>query len=113
MSVTNDFLEYVLDQLSAWGGIEVKRMFGGAGLYRDGLMFALVARNSVFLKVDDTNRDKYVKLGSKQLRPFESKATVLSFYELPVDVFEDSDEFVKWAKESLAIQLKRMKIKKL
>lgn len=42
MPVSKDFLDYVLDQLSEWGEVNVKRMFGGAGLYSDGLMFGLV-----------------------------------------------------------------------
>jgi len=82
-------------------------MFGGAALYRDELAFGMIANDVVYLKVDDTNIDKYIKNGSSQLKPFKSNATVLSFYNVPPDVFEDADEFVEWAKESLAIQKKR------
>ena len=42
MAVSGDFLEYILDQLSKWGGVSVRRMFGGAELFRDGKMFSLV-----------------------------------------------------------------------
>ena len=41
MPVSDDFTGYVLDQLSSWGGVTSRRMFGGAGLYRDGKMFGL------------------------------------------------------------------------
>lgn len=107
MAVSNDFLQYVLDQLSAWGKVYAKRMFGGAALYQDELAFGMIANDVVYLKVDDTNRDKYLKAGSSQLKPFKNNATVLSFYNVPPDVFEDSDEFIEWAKESLSIQKKR------
>ncbi|MFT5697665.1 MAG: DNA transformation protein [Desulforhopalus sp.] len=60
MPVSNDFLVYILDQLSKWGEVTVKKMFGGAGLYRDGKMFGLVANNVVYLKVDDTNRGQFI-----------------------------------------------------
>ncbi len=53
MPVSDDFLNYVLDQLSAWGSVSVRRMFGGAGLYREGRMFGLIADDVVYLKVDD------------------------------------------------------------
>ena len=43
MSVSDEFLAFVLDLLDAWGGVTARKMFGGAGLYRDGVMFALVA----------------------------------------------------------------------
>ena len=104
MAVSNDFISYVLDLLSDWGNVHIKRMFGGAALYQGELAFGMIAKDVVYLKVDDTNRDKYLQEGSEQLKPFENNATVLSFYNVPPDVFEDSDEFVKWAKESLEIQ---------
>ena len=109
MAVSNDFLNFVLDQLSAWGNVHVNRMFGGAALYQEDLAFAMIANDIVYLKVDDTNKEKYIAAGSTQLKPFKSNATVLSFYNIPCDVLENADEFVKWAKESLEIQKKRKK----
>ena len=107
MAVSNDFTLYVLDQLTSWGNVDVKRMFGGAALYKEGLAFGMIANNVVYLKVDDTNRDKFIQAGSLQLKPFKNHATVLSFYNVPPDVFEDADKFTEWSKESFAIQLKR------
>jgi len=106
MSVSNEFLEYVLDQLREWGDISVRRMFGGAGLWRDGKMFGLVADDVVYFKVDDTNRAKYEASGSGPLKPFDDHKTVLSYYEVPPDIFECPPELVEWAEESLAIQKK-------
>ncbi|MFA7116846.1 MAG: TfoX/Sxy family protein [Bacteroidales bacterium] len=107
MAVTKDFLEYVLDKLSGWGNVYTHKMFGGAALYQEGLAFGMVADDTVYLKVDDTNKDKYIKAGSLPLMPFKSHATVLSFYNIPSDIFEDTDNFKKWAKESYEIQYKR------
>lgn len=111
MPVSNDFLDYVIDQLSNWGEINTKRMFGGAALYNDGLAFALVSNDVVYLKVDETNKDKYIQFGSSPLKPFKSDAIVPSFYNVPDEVFEDSDIFIEWAEESLLIQKKRNKSK--
>ena len=107
MSVSESFLGYVLDQYEEWGKVTIRKMFGGAGLYRDGKMFGLVADDVVYLKVDDTNRDKYVAEGSEPFKPYEDKPMVMSYYEVPADVFEDSDELIAWSKESLAIQMKK------
>jgi len=107
MAVSNDFIEYIRDQLREWGLISVRKMFGGAGLYRDGKMFGLVAEDVVYLKVDDTNRKKYEAAGSRPLKPFEDHKTVLSFYEVPPEVFESPVELIEWADEALAIQKKR------
>ena len=109
MSVSNDFIQYVLDQLSGWGNVHVNRMFGGVALYQDDLAFAMIANDIVYLKVDDTNKEKFIAADSTPLKPFKNKATVLSFYSIPADILENTDEFIKWAKESLDIQKKRNK----
>ena len=83
MAVSNDFLEYVLDQFSAWGEVTVRKMFGGAGLYRDGKMFGLVADNVAYLKVDEPNRDKFIAAGSAPFKPFTNRPTMRSFKKSP------------------------------
>jgi len=107
MANSTDFLQYVKDQLSEWDEINLKRMFGVVGLYREGLMFGIVSSDSVYLKVDQTNKNKFVKSESKPLRLFKSDSEVASFYELPVDVIENADLFLEWAKESYTIQLNK------
>ncbi len=109
MTVSKDFIYYVLDKLSNWGEVHYKKMFGGAALYQGDIAFAMIANDMVYLKVDDSNRDKYLKVGSFPLKPFKSNATVLSFYNVPDEVFEDRDEFVEWAEESYEIQKKNSK----
>ena len=106
MVVSNDFLEYVLDQFAEWGGVTVRKMFGGAGLYRDGKMFGLVSDNVAYLKVDETNRDKFIAAGSLPFKPFTNRPTMRSFYEIPPDIFESPEELIEWSEESLAIQKK-------
>jgi DNA transformation protein len=109
MAVTDDFLNFVLDQLSGWGEVSVRRMFGGAGLYRDGKMFGLIADDVAYLKVDETNRADFIKAGSSPFNPFPdiNKAVVMSYYEIPPNVLEDRAEFPKWAQRSLEIQTKK------
>jgi len=107
MPVSDEFLVYVLDQLSAWGGVSVRRMFGGAGLYRDGEMFGLVTDDAAYLKVDDSNRDDFARAGAGPFKPFPDKSTVMSYYEIPAEVLEQSEELIDWAKRSLAIQKQR------
>ncbi len=106
MPLSDDFLNYVLDQFSAWGGVSVRRMFGGAGLYRDGKIFGLIARDVAYLKVDDTNRDAFLKAGSAPFVPFPDRPnpTAMSYYEIPPDVLENRDELTRWAQRSLRIQ---------
>lgn len=110
MAVSNDFLQFILDQLALWGGVSAKRMFGGAALYKDELAFGMIARDILYLKVDDSNREEYINAGAHQLKPFKNSATVLSFYSVSLDVLEDSDELISKTKQSLAIQKQRNNI---
>ncbi len=107
MAVSNDFLEYVLDQLSAWDEVTARRMFGGAGLFRDGKMFGLVSDDVAYLKVDETNRENFLAAGSLPFKPFPNRPTMLSFFEIPPDILESPEELIEWANESLAIQKKK------
>jgi DNA transformation protein len=108
MAVSDDFVNFVVDQLSRWGPVSIRRMFGGAGLYRDGKMFGLIADDVAYLKVDDSNRDDFVKAGSSPFNPFPEKVKtiVMSYYEIPPEVLENPDELAQWAARSLAIQAK-------
>jgi DNA transformation protein len=109
MALSDDFLNYVVDQLSRWGAVTVRRMFGGAGLYRDGKMFGLIAEDVAYLKVDDASREDFQKAGSSPFQPYPDKAksTVMSYYEIPPQVLEDRDELAKWAQRSFDIQTMR------
>ena len=109
MAVSDDFVSFVVDQLSRWGQVSIRRMFGGAGLYREGKMFGLIADDVAYLKVDDSNRDDFVKAGSSPFNPYPDKVktTVMSYYEIPPEILENPDELSKWAQRSLAIQAKK------
>lgn len=107
MSVSDEFLAYLLDQLAGWGHVTARKMFGGAGLYRDGKMFGLVADDVAYLKVDDSNRDDFVQAGSRPFKPYPNKPTVMPYYEVPPEVLEQPEELVRWAERSLAIPGKK------
>jgi DNA transformation protein len=109
MSVSDGFVEYVLDQFSRWGDVTSRRMFGGAGLYREGRMFGLIADDVAYLKVDDSNRNDFVEAGSSPFKPYPDKSTTMSYFEVPPDVLDDPEKLVKWAERSLAIQRRKKK----
>ncbi len=82
-------------------------MFGGAGLYRDGKMFGLIADDVVYLKVDDSSREGFIQAGSSPFKPYPNKKTVMPYYEIPPEIMEDTEELIKWAKLSLDISGKK------
>jgi DNA transformation protein and related proteins len=109
MSVSDEFVEYVVDQLAGWGDVSVRRMFGGAGLYRQGVMFAVIADDRAYLKVDDSTRDAFLQAGSAPFEPYPDKikTTIRTYYEIPTEVLENPDELATWARRSWAIARKK------
>jgi DNA transformation protein len=107
MAVSDEFVDYVIDQLSAWAGVSARRMFGGAGLYSDGMMFGLIADDVAYLKVDDSNRDEFLRAGSSPFRPYPDKKETMSYFEIPADVLENQDLLGRWAERSLAVVRKK------
>ena len=107
MTLSDEFVAYILDQFSEWGNVTARKMFGGAGLYRDGKMFGLIADDVAFLKVDDSNRKEFEQADSAPFKPYPDKSMVMPYYEIPPDVLEDREELIQWAERSLAIQKKK------
>jgi len=103
MVVSENFMEYVLDQLSLLDGISTRKMFGGVAIYRYKKIFALVSDDTVYMKVDETTKAKYIDAGSTPLVPFPNRPIIKSYYELPVDILENVDELVEWVEESLLL----------
>jgi DNA transformation protein len=99
-----DALEF---RLGAWGPIQVKRLFGGYALYRDGTIFGLVFRDRVYFKTDDDNRADYVAAGMPPFEYIRSTGRTISmrYYEVPGFVLDDLDELPEWADKALAVTL--------
>jgi DNA transformation protein len=105
MAISDEFLEYVLDQLSTWAEVRAKRMFGGAGLYRQGNMFGLIADDVVYLKVGRVNRDDFEKAGSRPFQPYPDRKTTMPYWAIPIEVLEDRDELARWAEKAYAVAI--------
>ena len=103
MPVSDEYLTYVIDQLECLGPVQSRRMFGGAGLYFEGLFFAVVADDILYFKVDDSNRGDYEAAGMGPFQPFPDKKAVMQYYEVPIDVLENRDTLRDWAAKALQV----------
>jgi DNA transformation protein len=109
--VSPDYLEFLKDQLASFGSVTAKRMFGGAGLYREGIMFALVDGETLYLKTDAASRGAFEAEG---LRPFSYATkhgtnTLTSYWRAPERCFDDPDEMTIWAERAWAAALRARK----
>ena len=104
MTVSSDYLAYVLEQLGGLGDVESRRMFGGAGLYCGEYFFGLISGDDVlYLRADDTNRADYIARGMAAFRPYRDRPRVsMHYYEVPAEVLEDARQLSAWAQRSVS-----------
>jgi len=106
MPNSRELIDYLVDRLGPLGDVRARAMFGGHGLYLDGLMFALVASDTLYLKVDDGTLDRYRAEGLEPFKPSTDRSMTMSYYPLPEEVFEDQDSLIEWAREAFAAAMR-------
>ena len=101
MAAQSEFVNYLLELLAPLGAVHARAMFGGHGIYRDDLMFGLVADDTLYLKADDGNRAEFEAEG---LPPFTYKKNdreyAMSYYQAPPDALDDSEALCHWARRA-------------
>ncbi|MGR4068581.1 TfoX/Sxy family protein [Halomonas sp. LR3S48] len=102
-----DYTDYLQDVFARFGPVSARRMFGGHGLYHQGLMFALVADDTLYLKADDGNVGDFEREG---LEPFlyhkAGREVRMSYYRAPEAIFEDQELAAEWAGGAFAAALR-------
>jgi DNA transformation protein len=104
MASSREFISFVADQLAPLGHISTRRMFSGAAVYCDGVVFALILRGALFFKVDDGNRAAYEAEGLEPFR-YETRGRTVeigAYWRVPERLFDDPDEMLDWARAALA-----------
>ena len=92
--MVGEVAEDLVDRLSPLGPVMWKKMFGGAGIFLDGKMFALVNHDGgAHLKANDSNRDRYTAAGSTRFGN-------MPYYSIPEDVLADDGRLLEWAEVS-------------
>ncbi|MBL6951026.1 MAG: TfoX/Sxy family protein [Alphaproteobacteria bacterium] len=100
MAVTPEYRAYIEELVAPLGHVSTRRMFGGLGIFYRGLMFALVARDVLHFKVDEVNLPAYEAAGMEVFSYLRNgkKRGLNSYWTVPVDVLDNEDEFLVWAR---------------
>ena len=103
LAASDDFGSHLCDELSPLGDISLPRMFGKTGVFCDGVMFAMVANDDLYLRVDEHNRETFAEAASHPpLSYVKLGQTIdLSFWRAPTRLHDDHDALVAWC--SLAV----------
>ncbi len=113
MAVSESFIEHVRELLGGLGPIRIKRMFGGAGVYCDDVMFALLEDEELYIKVDGANRPEFEAAGSQPFTvEMKGRTETMNYWRLPADASDDADAAVRWARLGLEAALRAKRPKK-
>ncbi len=103
MASDREFADQVVGRLLPFGPVAARRMFGGFGVYLDGVMFGLIGWNTLYFKVDDGNRGDFERAG---MEPFtyqgKTRPVRMSYHQVPDAGFDDAERLAEWAAGALA-----------
>ena len=101
MASKKEYLDFAVEWLSPLGEITSRSMMGGYVLYCGGTVFALLADNTLHLKVDELTRPRFEVLGLKPFQPFPDQPGTMQYYPPPAEFFEDSDVMAEWGRAAV------------
>ncbi len=109
MALSDGFADFVAEVFEELGPVSVRRMFGGAGIYADDVMFGLADDDVIYLKTDDALK---AELGGAGAQPFlftpkkgphAGQPQEMGYWSLPDAALDDRDEAAVWARKALAV----------
>jgi DNA transformation protein len=105
MAVSASFKTFVIEQLAGLGPVMIRPMFGGGGVYADGVMLGLIASDTLHFKVDPQSAAEFEAEGS---RPFSYETsqgtnTLASYWQVPERLYDEPEEMTRWALRALGV----------
>ncbi|MBI3480386.1 MAG: TfoX/Sxy family protein [Nitrosomonadales bacterium] len=111
-SIRNEFVDYAVELMAGWAPVSARRMFGGYGLYREGLMFALIVDDELFFKTDKDSVAQFERMDS---HPFvyvsKSRNVQLSYWSAPGGSLESPAEMSGWCQSAYGAALRAQVVK--
>ena len=108
MPNTADFIAWVIELARPTARVTARAMFGGHGLYADGIIFGVVIDDTLYLKADAENRHEFAALG---LEPFvytsrNGERTAMSYHRAPEEALENPDAMAHWLRSAMGASLR-------
>jgi DNA transformation protein and related proteins len=100
MPISQGYTDFILEQLGRVAPVTSRKMFGALGIYADGKIFACVDNDTLYFKVNDTNRQEYIDAG---MPPFMPGGMSMGYYQVPAAVLEDGRQLAAWMRDAIAV----------
>lgn len=92
------------------GGVSIRRMFGGLGIFKGGLMFALVADDVLFFKADEETAPRFAAEGFSQwVYEGGSRKVAMPYWQAPDRLYDEPDDFTDWARAAFEVAVRTQK----
>ncbi|MDP1699150.1 MAG: TfoX/Sxy family protein [Xanthomonadaceae bacterium] len=108
MSNDEGYLELLHELLEPLGSIRMRKMFGGHGVYCEGLFIAIVIDGQLYLKVDELTRPAFVAAGCE---PFiytsKGRSAPMSYWNVPEEALDSAEQIQPWAQRAIAAALRK------
>ncbi|MCZ8252791.1 MAG: TfoX/Sxy family protein [Hylemonella sp.] len=103
MPQRSEFLDFVIGQMAGLGVITARAMFGGHGLYCNGLFIAIIADEQLYFKADAQSQPRFEAAGLQRFQyQARGKTVQLMYYEAPTEVYDDTRAMSDWGQLALA-----------
>jgi DNA transformation protein len=107
MRIRSEFVDFVIEQMAPVCSVRARAMFGGYGIYRDDIMFAIIADDRLYLKSDAQTLDQFEALGLPRFSYVARGKTIrLDYFEAPPEVFEDRTAMQDWTQRACTAALR-------
>jgi DNA transformation protein and related proteins len=115
-TINRQFADYCCELLASQGATNARRMFGGWGIYVDGMCLAIIADlgsgEKLWLKADDSSRSRYEAAGCERfIYVGKNKTSSMNYYTAPEDAMDSPDAMRPWARLALECAVKARALK--
>ena len=99
------FREFLRELTEPLGGVTFRKMFGGLSIYQEGIVFALEIDGSLYFKVDDETRDRFVAEECPQFEytTKDGRTAQMPYWRAPERLYDEPDEFLDWCRAAVAV----------
>lgn len=110
MGRSDEFVSYVLEMLEGFGTVRAKAMFGGHGIYLNGLISAIVVDDTLYIKADEKSREIFEMRGLTRFSYIKNgKKCFMSYYMAPEESIDNSEDLTFWAQKGYDASLRAKK----
>ena len=100
--------ERVRELFARFGPVDVRRMFGGAGIFADGVMFALISDET---DLSEGRRADGLGLRARKARRVSVRdrrghRSLTSYRRMPERLYDDPEELAEWARAAHPVALR-------